>query len=168
MDLQTTETSALQSPQGDLYLKFDLGITPQLAFPAIGVLEVVELAQESVIPMPNVNPLLMGTFNLRGEILWLVDLGLLFRNAYINPHTGQYAVIVVQDEDTPVGLVVERIRGMAWLNTEQIQKNTPVVMETLRSYVRGCFHNADEDLTAVLLLDPEALVRTRPWTENLS
>ncbi|WP_287129784.1 chemotaxis protein CheW [Candidatus Cyanaurora vandensis] len=162
MDLQTTD-NALQTPQGDLYLKFDLGTAQQLAFPAIGVLEVVELAHENVTPMPNVNPLLLGTCNLRGEILWLVDLSLLFRNSLITTTTGQYAVIVVQDEDAAVGLVVERIRGMAWLDSQQIQKSPPS-QERLQSFVRGSFITPGDE-NQVLLLDPEALVQTRPWTE---
>ncbi len=163
LQLTPTNDSTLQTPKGDLYLKFDLDTPQQLAFPAMGVLEVVELARENVTTMPNVNPLLMGTFNLRGEILWILDLVLMFRETYLNPSTGQYAVIVVPDEDTSIGLAVPKIRGMTWLDTQQIQGAGTLPFERLKPYVRGSY--MPEDRSSVLLLDPEALVQSRLWHE---
>jgi len=153
----------LQSPQGELHLKFDLGTDQQLAFPAIGVMEVVELPAENITPMPNMNPLLMGTCNLRGEILWLVDLALLLQKNFLSPNTGQYSIIVVQDEEAPLGLAVANIRGMSWLDTQQIRNVSQLPLESLRPFVRGSFPM--EDNSPVLLLDPDAIIRAHPWID---
>jgi twitching motility protein PilI len=104
----------------------------------------------------------MGTFNLRGEILWLVDLSLLFQNTYLAPMTGQCPVILVPDEETSVGLAVFNIRGMAWLDAQQIRNASAVALEGMRPFVRGSF---DLEEAPVLLLDPDAIIRSRPWTE---
>ncbi|WP_218079913.1 chemotaxis protein CheW [Anthocerotibacter panamensis] len=167
MDLlqPTPQDAVAPAPQGDLYLKFELGSGQQLAFPATGVLEVVELPTENITAMPNMHPLLMGTYNLRGEILWLVDLALLFQNTYLTVANGQYPVIVVQDEDAPVGLAVARICGMSWLDGERIQPVGQAPPANLRPFVRGSFPQTDDDLASVLLLDPDTLVRSRPWTQ---
>jgi len=152
-----------QSPQGELYLKFDLGTAQQMAFPALGVMEVVELPVENITPMPNMNPLLMGTCNLRGEILWLVDLAMLFQKNFLSPNTGQYSIVVIQDEEAPIGFAVASIRGMSWLDPQQIHNAAQLSMDSLRPFVRGSFPM--EDNSPVLLLDPDAIVRTRPWLE---
>ena len=41
------------------------------------VTELVNILVDRVVPMPHLPPAVMGVYNWRGEILWIVDLAML-------------------------------------------------------------------------------------------
>jgi purine-binding chemotaxis protein CheW len=71
----TPELQALQTPEGELYLRFHLPSQEEFALPAIAIREVMQQSPERITPIPNASPLLLGTLNLRGQVIWVADLG---------------------------------------------------------------------------------------------
>lgn len=72
---ETQELQEMEAPEGELFLKFKVATGEEFALPAVSVVEVMSIGPEKITPMPNVAPVLLGTLNLRGEIIWVADLG---------------------------------------------------------------------------------------------
>ena len=63
------EMEALQTPEGELYLRFHLPSQEEFALPAIAIREVMQQSPDRITPIPNASPLLLGTLNLRGQVI---------------------------------------------------------------------------------------------------
>jgi purine-binding chemotaxis protein CheW len=154
------DASRVAIPQGDLYLRFSLSGTEQFAFAATSVVEVVEILPEQISPMPNISSLLLGTFNLRGEIIWILDLRQLYGQA-IADLVGPCAVIVIQEGEGVLGLAVQSIQGMAWINADQIEEEPHASLEEgLAQHVQGKFYT---DERPVILLASGSIVNAKQW-----
>lgn len=154
------ESPRVSIPQGDLYLRFGLSGEEQFAFAATSVVEVVEILPEQITPMPNISSLLLGTFNLRGEIIWILDLRQLYGQV-ITDSAGPCAVIVIQEGDGVLGLAVHAIQGMAWINSDQIQEDAQESLEEgLAQHVQGKFYTEEKP---VILLAPGSIVNAKQW-----
>lgn len=145
--------------EADLHLRFDLNSQPGLAFAAASVVEVVELNTSQVTTVPNASPTLVGTFNLRGEILWVLDLEYcLYRRLFRGSGTS-FPVVVIRDGDYLLGLAVQTIQGMTWLDKYQVEAVRPeTIPPALAPLVRG--HSPAANL---LILDAAAVFRARYW-----
>ncbi len=160
------ESPRVAIPQGDLYLRFGLSGEEQFAFAATSVVEVVEILPEQITPMPNISSLLLGTFNLRGEIIWILDLRQLYGQV-LTDSAGPCAVIVIQEGDGVLGVAVHAIQGMAWINSDQI-KNADQIQEDahesleegLAQHVQGKFYTEEKP---VILLAPGSIVNAKQW-----
>jgi purine-binding chemotaxis protein CheW len=157
------ESPRVAIPQGDLYLRFGLSGEEQFAFAATSVVEVVEILPEQITPMPNISSLLLGTFNLRGEIIWILDLRQLYGQVTTDS-AGPCSVIVIQEGDGVLGLAVHAIQGMAWINADQIQDESPESLESieegLAQHVQGKFYTEEKP---VILLAPGSIVNAKQW-----
>ena len=151
-------------PHGDLYLRFGLSGEEQFAFAVTSVVEVVEILPEQITPMPNISSLLMGTFNLRGEIIWILDLRQLYGLA-MTDLVGPCAVIVIQEGEGVLGLAVQAIQGMAWIDADQIKGNPHEFLdesleEGLAQHVQGKFYTEER---LVILLAPGSIINAKQW-----
>ena len=122
---QTPEFQELESPEGELHLRFYVPSGNEFALAAKGIKEVLAQSPDQITPIPNVSPLLLGTMNVRGRVIWVADLGQFLGEATpVNTDRPEIPVIAVEDQDTILGLAVERIFGMAWLDVAQLQRRT--------------------------------------------
>ena len=154
------ESPRVDTPQGDLYLRFGLSGEEQFAFAATSVVEVVEILPEQITPMPNISSLLLGTFNLRGEIIWILDLRQLYGQA-VTDLVGSCAVIVIQEGEGVLGLAVQAIQGMAWIDADQIKDNSHESLEEgLAQHVQGKFYTEERP---VILLASSSIVNAKQW-----
>ncbi|MGA7954877.1 MAG: chemotaxis protein CheW [Gloeobacterales cyanobacterium] len=151
-------------PRGDLYLRFGLSGEEQFAFAVTSVVEVVEIVPERITPMPNISSLILGTFNLRGEIIWILDLPQLHGQA-MTDLVGPCSVIVIQEGEGVLGLAVQAIQGMAWIDAEQIKDDPHEFLdgsleEELAQHVQGKFYTEERP---VILLAPGSIVNAKQW-----
>ena len=70
----TAEEAAKEQQQ---FLRFHLAPDLNAALPVEQMTEVFTVATTKVVPIPHMPPWVIGVYNWRGEILWLVDLGYL-------------------------------------------------------------------------------------------
>lgn len=148
-------------PEGDLHLRFYLSLGEELALPATGIREVLSPAPERITPMPNASPRLLGVLNLRGQAIWVVDTGQLLGNPTpLNTDRAEISVIAIEDQEVIVGLAVEQIVGMDWLNLDQIHPCTaaPIAMST---FVKGEWRQDPQP--PLRLLNPTAMIRLGRW-----
>lgn len=150
-------------PEGEPYLRFYVPSGSEFALPAIGIREVIQHSPDRITPIPNASPLLLGTMNLRGQVIWVADLGqFLGDTAVLNTDQSELEVIAVEDQDTILGLAVERLGEMDWFDLEDLQMPTDIT-DTMAPFVKGEWQLNGEEKQHLRLLDQFAILRSARW-----
>ncbi len=159
----TPEFQEIQTPEGELHLRFYLPSNSEFALPATGIREVMQQPPDRITAIPNASSLLLGTINLRGQIIWVADLGQFLGDSVIlNTDRSEIPVIAVEDQETILGLAVERLGNMEWLDLEKLQVSTNVP-DSIAPYVQGEWLIEKEDRQILRLLDHIAILRSARW-----
>ncbi|MBL4780666.1 MAG: purine-binding chemotaxis protein CheW [Porticoccaceae bacterium] len=125
------------------------------AVPLDEVAELIEI--QNCTPLPGVKPWVLGVSNLRGKLLPVVDFAQFLGGQLAAVHRLQ-RIVVLDRQDTFVGLVVDAIKGMRQFNREGFETDKDEVAPALRPFVQGCYRG--DDGARVLLLSPDALVES--------
>jgi purine-binding chemotaxis protein CheW len=159
---QAPEFQELESPEGELHLRFYIPSGNEFALPATGIKEVLSPSPDRITPVPNVSPLLLGTLNVRGRVVWVADLGQFLGDAaMLNTDRQEISVIAVEDQDILLGLAVDRVVGMDWMDVEQLQMagNVP---DSVAPFLKGEWA-LDDAGHCLRLLDQVAILRSARW-----
>lgn len=145
------------------YLKLSIGEDIRILLLIQNLNEVLTIPIDQVIPMPHMAAWVMGIYNRRGEILWMVDLGHLcgFEPWYQRPIGAQTHNVVVLENIDPsnqagsspslLGLVVSHVEDIEPCLPELIHPPPMSIPNlTFRSLLQGCRWNANGDMAAVL------------------
>ncbi|MEM9245042.1 MAG: chemotaxis protein CheW [Cyanobacteria bacterium P01_F01_bin.153] len=157
------EFQELESPEGEMHLRFFVGAQQEFALPAIAIKEVTEPSPEQITPVPNVSPLLLGTLNVRGQVLWVVDFGqFLGESVSVTADRSDIPVIAIEDQETMLGLAVTKISKMDWRDSEDLEPPSDAP-DSVRPFLKGEWA-ADPPGTAPLrLLDYGAILHSSRW-----
>ena len=130
------------------------------------VTELVNIQIDRVVPMPHLPPAVMGVYNWRGEILWIVDLAMLLgivvgtrRYRSLQPtiilasSTSDGSPAGMEQEQT-IGLVVEEIAEIEWYQPDLIRPHPDRVTSALSTWVRGVWESAQGNF---LVVDGQAI-----------
>ncbi len=123
--------------------------------------EVIPLVDPPITPVPNTLPLVMGVFNLRGEILAVVDFGDLIQEEPTSRQTPQSRIIVLEipqpkrSTEAPVrfGLAVAGVGGVVSLQVDRIY-SAAEMGSILTPFLQGLYTWREQLL---MLLDVRAL-----------
>ncbi|NET28932.1 chemotaxis protein CheW [Okeania sp. SIO1I7] len=160
---QGTGIQELENPEGELHLRFYLPSGNEFALPAMDIREVISQSPEGITAIPNVSPLLLGTINLRGRVIWVADLGqFLGDQVLINADKSEIPVIAVEDQDTILGLAVERIVEMEWLDEKKLKMSTNIA-DGMAPFLKGEWIFDEKGEQVLRLLDQEAIIRSARW-----
>jgi purine-binding chemotaxis protein CheW len=161
---QAPEFQELESPEGELHLRFYIASSTELALPAIGIREVIEQPPDRITPIPNASPLLLGTLNFRGRVIWVADLAqFLGESTTLNTDRPEIPVIAIEDQDTMLGLAVDQIVGMDWLDVDrnfQMSNNAP---DSMAPFLMGEWVLDNQNNKTLQLLDQVAILRSARW-----
>lgn len=160
---QDPEFQGLETPEGELHLRFFVASGEEFALPATGIKEVIESPLDRITPIPNVSPLLLGTLNVRGQVIWVADLGqFLGDTVVLNTDRPEIPVIAVEDQEVMLGLAVHHIVGTRWLDVEEVQM--PVnASDSMAPFLRGEWVLDPESDRKLRLLDQVAILRSARW-----
>jgi twitching motility protein PilI len=163
---QAPEFQELESPEGELHLRFHIpssNLCSEFALPATGIKEVLSPSPDRITPIPNVSPLLLGTLNVRGRVVWVADLGqFLGEPSPLNTDRPEVSVIAVEDQDIMLGLAVDRIIGMQWLDLDELQIPTNVP-DSVAPFLRGEWVLDSQSNQCLRLLDQVSILRSARW-----
>jgi positive phototaxis protein PixI len=162
----------LTLPQSDAPASFAPGTAEFLSFsahgpiagllPASQLLEILAIPIETIVPISSTPEAVMGVCNWRGEVLWLLDFGVIVQagrlcdQALLRP---QYDVVIAQSSRGPIGLVVSAIGQLHWIDPSQVQPEPPTARLALPSYFQGYWHGPNGGITGSIL-DVEQLLVT--------
>ncbi len=80
----------------------------------------------------------------------------------LNTDRSEIPIIAVEDQDTMLGLAIDRIVGMDWLDVEQVQMPTNVP-DSMAPFLRGEWLLGKESNQFLRLLDQVAILRSARW-----
>lgn len=147
---------------GQKFLRFALGSHDRGLLPLEAIAEVINITVADILPVPEMPSCVLGIYNWRGKMLWLVDLNhLVDYPPLLQPDTALESVMamVIQMNGQSIGLVVQSVKDIELHDATQLQK-APVGLfpPRLLSFVKGYLLNADG-----LVLDTEAIARCPMW-----
>jgi positive phototaxis protein PixI len=141
------------------FLTFPLGSDTLAMLSVEQLTEVLTLPIGQVMPIPDMAAYVLGAYNWRGEILWVIDLGQLLGLEPLHQQMGNassFKVIVSQPDrksatPTYLGLAVMNVDDMHWCNPSDIESAptaaaTPNLSPFLRGFTLG---NQGEMLLAI-------------------
>ena len=157
------ELHTLENPEGELHLRFYLASGTELALPATGIAEVTQQTPDDIAPIPNASPLLLGTINLRGKIIWVADLGqFLGEPKPLNTDRPTIPVIAIETQEQVLGLAIEAIGDMDWLDIEHLE-TTHNLPDSMAPFVLGQWQEQKAENKALYLLDSPKILRSARW-----
>lgn len=156
------------------FLRFYLLPNTTALLPIEQLTEVLTIPKDQIVPIFHMPPWVMGVYNWRGEILWMVDLGHLVG---LTPWHQQkssasvYRAIVLQTRDNStmpanaqnqmIGLVVNRIEDIEWCDPDLIQSPpSSAVTPQLAPFLRGYWLKSNGEM--LLLIDGQAIMAAMP------
>jgi len=153
----------LENPEGELHLRFYLPSGEACAFPATGIAEVMQQTPDQIASIPNASPLLLGTINLRGKVIWVADLGqFLGDSGVLKTDRPTIPVIAIEEQEQILGLAISSIGEMDWLDVEQLSiSQTP--SDSMAPFVQAQWQPEPENSLIVNLLDPAKILRSARW-----
>jgi purine-binding chemotaxis protein CheW len=150
----------VKSPEAELCLRFYIPLHQEFALLATDIREVIELSPDRITPIPNTSSLLLGALNLRGRVIWVADLGqFLGQKTTLNTNRSEIPVIAIEEQDTIVGLAVEEIGGMDWLDKKHLTVSTSV-SDTMAPFLQGEWILENKKNQCLRLLDHKAILRS--------
>ena len=157
------------------FLKFYLDSDTAALLPVAHLTEVLKVPIETVVPIPHMPEWVMGIYNWRSEILWMVDLAKLVGLSSWHQSSARSAVytaivlnvasaeegVTPDNPGTPVGLIVSGADDIEWCNPDDLQFPPSMsISPTLAAFLRGYWLKSDEEMLAVL--DSKAIVAAMP------
>lgn len=126
------------------FLSFPLGSDTQAMLSVDQLTEVLTLPVGQIVPIPDMAAYVLGAYNWRGEILWVIDLGQLLGLEPLHQQLGNaasYKVLVSQPDlqaAAYLGLAVTNVDDMHWCNPSDIE-SAPTAAGTpnLSPFLRG-------------------------------
>ncbi|MGB3789959.1 MAG: chemotaxis protein CheW [Phormidesmis sp.] len=158
---QAPELQEIGTPEGELHLRFFIADGDEFALPATGIRRIIEHAPDHITPVPNVSPLLLGTLNQQGRVIWVADLGQFLGCAKpMNTDRAEIPVIAVEEQGTMLGLAINQVVGTDWLDTEALKVNANP-SDGMAPFLKGEWHLETD--TPLKLLDHIAILRSARW-----
>ncbi|MDX1977258.1 MAG: chemotaxis protein CheW [Pseudanabaenaceae cyanobacterium bins.68] len=162
----------IETPEGELHLRFFVNSGTEYALPAIGIREVLEYSPDRINPMPNISPLLLGTINIRGRVIWVGDLSqFLGEQLQVNTDKAEISIIAIEDKGVVLGLAIDRISAMTWLEPAKLE--TKRTTDPINQFVKGQWliqpPNSPDNLiepaepTVLKLLDHVSILQSSRW-----
>jgi len=126
----------------------------------VDILQVQEIRQvQEVTRVPHVAPFVRGVINLRGAIVPIVDLGLMFGFPEPLPVAGASA-IVLDVEHRLVGLIVSSVSDVIGFAEDEIAPTPELGTRAVAAAIAGIGTRRDADAaSSVLLLDVDYVMR---------
>ncbi len=110
-DLLTLE-DPLPAETGERLLRFPLGQEDSALLPLAQIAEIFRVNVEEILPVPEMPSCVLGIFNWRGEMLWLIDLDQLLGYLPLSLMAATPMAIVVQSNSQSLGLVVSQVNDI--------------------------------------------------------
>jgi positive phototaxis protein PixI len=128
-----------------------------------GATELLDIPSDRVVPIPHLPLAVLGVYNWRGEVLWVVDLAVLLgaNELQYESERRSYPTIVVKaidpsGETNTIGLVVDEIADIEWCESALNPVATVDPRMELSRWVKG--YALAPNGTKITILDELAIV----------
>ena len=109
------------------------------------------IGMRDIIPVPRTPDFILGVMNLRGTIIPVLDLRMIFALPRSDDDR-EVRIVVVEMEDREMGLIVDRVRGVLDIEENQIEDSPDYGSGLSTAFVLG-MAKTEGGVTALLNLD---------------
>ncbi len=152
------------------FLAFNLGEKDTAVISLENVTEVFQISLTQICGVPQMPSCVLGIYNWRGEMLWLVDLEKMLGYTSLPQESNilsQMMVIVVQKDGKSLGLIVRQLMDIEWLDESQIKPYSDKLFSPgISSFVQGYFISDNEEI--IINLDTTAIIQASMWSMHNS
>jgi purine-binding chemotaxis protein CheW len=164
-DAPNTNDPIAGSRDGELCLRFDVPSGNEFALPASGVREVMSVYLDRITPIPNASPFLLGTYNWRGQVIWVADIGQFLGDlVLVNTDQNEVAVLIVEEQELVMGFAVRAVANTEWLDVDRMLAPDAHIPAAMSGFVKGVYQTTGSEAPPLRLLDRVAILRSSHWT----
>ncbi len=121
----------------------------------IDIMKVKEISKASKFTyVPNSIPFVKGVYNLRGDIISVIDLRIMFNLPVPENHGGVENMIILRLEDNTLGIIVDSIDKVVGISSQRIQPPHPLFGDINIKFIKGIVEN---DSKLYIILDVESV-----------
>ena len=147
------------------FLSFSLGVRDTAVIPLEQITEVVQIPLTEICGVPQMPNCVVGIYNWRGEMLWLVDLEEMLGYSPLLQGSNvlsKMMALVVEQEGKYLGILIRQLIDIDWLDTQQMkQPSGEVFYPEIIPFLQGYFINDSEQM--IFNLDASAMLQTSIW-----
>jgi purine-binding chemotaxis protein CheW len=164
-DAPNPNDATIGSRDGELCLRFDVPSGNEFALPASGVREVMSVYFDRITPIPNASPFFLGTYNWRGQVIWVADLGQFLGDlVLVNTDQNEVSLLIVEEQELVMGFAVHTVANTEWLDVKQMLPPDGQIPAAMSGFVKGVYTTTGSDKPQLRLLDQVAILRSNHWT----
>jgi positive phototaxis protein PixI len=161
--LLSQPTSRSIDTASEMFLRFKLDNQTTAVVPMQQTQEALVLPAERVSVVPNLPASVLGLFNRRSSLLWLVDLPQLLGLEPIDRYAHSYDLVLLKVGEIPLAVAVKAIQGVVRFSSDDIKSPIGSFNPEFTPYLRGWILREQE---LVLVLDPEAIINARELSSD--
>ncbi|WP_310427499.1 chemotaxis protein CheW [Chamaesiphon sp. VAR_48_metabat_135_sub] len=158
MSVTASPTKRSNKTTDEMFLRFQLDSQTSAVVPMLQTQEAIVLPAGRVSVIPNLPSPVLGLFNRRSSLLWLVDLPEILGLEPIDRHAHSYDIALLKVGQTPLAVAVKSIQGVIRFAREQIESPIGSFNPAFTPYLSGWILQEKE---LILVLDPQAIINTK-------
>lgn len=163
---QSNRKAIAPKPVGEEFLRFHLGAKDAALLPVSCIKEVLQVSASEILPVPHMSDRLLGVYNWRGEMLWLLDINRLLGfeptatsdgswSGNLDAKSGKASAIALSLDGQVLGLLVRRVDDIERHDLQELEPaSAGLFAPQLLPFARGYLTEADAmvlDARAILL-----------------
>ncbi|MDZ8258762.1 chemotaxis protein CheW [Nostoc sp. ChiQUE01b] len=147
------------------FLSFNLGVSDTAVISLQHITEVLQVSLPEICGVPQMPSSVLGIYNWRGEMLWLVDLEAMFGYPLMSQEANllsRMMAIVLENEGKYLGLLVRQLLDIEWLDTKQMKvPGAELFYPKISPFLQGYFLNDSEEI--IFNLDAISIIQAPMW-----
>jgi positive phototaxis protein PixI len=150
-------TNIASPPATQSFLSFAVNAQVSGLLPSLQLVEILAMTIDEIVPIAGMPAAVMGVCNWRGEVLWLLDFSLQLQTERLcdrGLRQPQYNIMIAQTHQGPIGIVVESVGQMQWLDPSTIMP-----APSAQTGIQGYWKSLDPSVTFAVL-DVDRLLQT--------
>lgn len=172
--LGISEQKVRGKEQQKQFLRFTLLPDTNLMISLSEIAAVLKIPFGQIVPIPEMPSWVMGVYNWRGEIIWMIDLGLLlgftpwYQQSIV---TSNHKAVVIHPSSQNrknssttgelIGLIVSDVHEIEWCNPDELHSPpASAVTPELAPFLRGYWLKEDGDI--IVTIDSDAILAAMP------
>lgn len=166
-----TSSTAIDQSQVSRFLAFRLCQDIEVMVEIAVVLATLDVSRDRIMPMPGMAAWVLGSYNWRGEILWVADLPQFLRpmDRQTDPtaisDSGWHSIVVIQTDGLALGIAVEKVYEVRSFSQNAVHPQSELsIRQILRPFISGSV--IDETGSLYPLLDMK-IICEQMWDQML-
>ncbi|MDJ0681433.1 MAG: chemotaxis protein CheW [Xenococcaceae cyanobacterium MO_167.B52] len=147
-------------PNISQFLSFFLTSDVQAMLPTEELGEIIKIDPSQIVPVFDLSPAIMGVYNHRGEVLWVVDLALLLElePLYKQNYYQSYNVLLINKQEKILGLAIRQVGHLVLCKKGQIRR---ITRQETTSKLSSCLVGEKRNTqgNTILALDGDKIVQ---------